>query len=111
MSARHLVIMAAGTGGHIMPGLAVADEMKRRVSELVGGRSDRMWVQTFHSACLRMLRAHSDVLGYQPGFSIYDTDEGRAEVERIMKDRVPGVTEVVNIGETLGEIHETSVSL
>ena len=63
-----------------------ADEMKRRVSELVGGRSDRMWVQTFHSACLRMLRAHSDVLGYQPGFSIYDTDEGRAEVERIMKD-------------------------
>ena len=63
-----------------------ADEMKRRVSELVGGRSDRMWVQTFHSACLRMLRAHSDVLGYQPGFSIYDTDEGRAEVERIMKE-------------------------
>lgn len=63
-----------------------ADEMKRRVQDLVGNRSERMWVQTFHSACLRMLRSHSSVIGYEPGFSIYDTDEGRSEVERIMKD-------------------------
>lgn len=47
MSARHLVIMAAGTGGHIMPGLAVADEMKRRgwtVSWLgtTGGMENRL---------------------------------------------------------------------
>ena len=63
-----------------------ADEMKRRVVDLVRGRSDRMWVQTFHSACLRMLRANGEAAGYESGFSIYDTDEGRQVVERIMKD-------------------------
>ena len=39
-----------------------ADEMRRRVIELVGEDADRMWVSTFHSACLRMLRAHAEVL-------------------------------------------------
>ena len=63
-----------------------ADEMKRRVAELVGSRSERMWVQTFHSACLRLLRANAGVLGFEPGFTIYDSDESRSEVERIMKD-------------------------
>ena len=63
-----------------------ADEMKRRVAELVGSRSERMWVQTFHSACLRLLRSNAGVLGFDPGFTIYDSDESRSEVERIMKD-------------------------
>ena len=47
-----------------------ADEMRRRVIELVGEDAQRMWVSTFHSACLRMLRAHAEVLGYQRGFTI-----------------------------------------
>jgi DNA helicase-2/ATP-dependent DNA helicase PcrA len=42
-----------------------ADEMRRRVVSLVGAQADRMWVSTFHSACLRMLRANAEVLGYQ----------------------------------------------
>lgn len=62
-----------------------ADEMKRRVASLVGDRAQRMWVATFHSACLRMLRANATILGYEPGFTIYDSDESRSEVERIMK--------------------------
>ena len=57
-----------------------ADEMRRRVVDLVGSDAQQMWVSTFHSACLRMLRAHADVLGYQRGFTIYDA--GDAETRR-----------------------------
>ncbi|NNN03112.1 MAG: UvrD-helicase domain-containing protein [Acidimicrobiaceae bacterium] len=63
-----------------------ADEMRRRVVELVGEEAREMWVSTFHSACLRMLRAHSTVLGYDRGFTIYDTGDAQGVVERIMKD-------------------------
>ena len=45
-----------------------------------------MWVSTFHSACLRMLRTHADVLGYQRGFTIYDAGDAETAVERIMKE-------------------------
>ena len=63
-----------------------ADEMRRRVIELVGEDAQRMWVSTFHSACLRMLRAHAGVLGYQRGFTIYDAGDAETAVERIMKE-------------------------
>jgi len=63
-----------------------ADEMRRRVVDLVGGEADRMWVSTFHSACLRMLRAHADVLGYERGFTIYDAGDAETAVERIMRE-------------------------
>ena len=63
-----------------------ADEMKRRVVELVGEQADRMWVSTFHSACLRMLRANAEVLGYARGFTIYDAGDAESAVERIMKE-------------------------
>ena len=63
-----------------------ADEMRRRVVELVGDEAKRMWVSTFHSACLRMLRANAEVLGYQRGFTIYDAGDAQSAVERIMKE-------------------------
>jgi DNA helicase-2/ATP-dependent DNA helicase PcrA len=63
-----------------------ADEMRRRVIDLVGSDAQQMWVSTFHSACLRMLRAHADVLGYQRGFTIYDAGDAETAVERIMKE-------------------------
>jgi DNA helicase-2/ATP-dependent DNA helicase PcrA len=63
-----------------------ADEMRRRVVDLVGEDAKQMWVSTFHSACLRMLRAHADVLGYQRGFTIYDAGDAESAVERIMKE-------------------------
>jgi DNA helicase II / ATP-dependent DNA helicase PcrA len=49
-----------------------ADEMRHRVAELVGPVARTMWVSTFHSACVRILRAHADRLGYPRQFSIYD---------------------------------------
>ena len=63
-----------------------ADEMRRRVVDLVGADARDMWVSTFHSACLRMLRSHADVLGYRRGFTIYDAGDAESAVERIMKE-------------------------
>jgi DNA helicase-2/ATP-dependent DNA helicase PcrA len=63
-----------------------ADEMRRRVVDLVGAEADSMWVSTFHSACLRMLRSHADVLGFERGFTIYDAGDAETAVERIMKE-------------------------
>jgi DNA helicase-2/ATP-dependent DNA helicase PcrA len=63
-----------------------AQEMRSRVRDLIGPEADRMWVATFHSACLRMLRAHADVLGYERGFTIYDAGESESTVDRIMKE-------------------------
>jgi DNA helicase-2/ATP-dependent DNA helicase PcrA len=49
-----------------------ADEMKHRVGELVGPVAQKMWVSTFHSACVRILRRDAGALGYRSGFTIYD---------------------------------------
>jgi DNA helicase II / ATP-dependent DNA helicase PcrA len=49
-----------------------ADEMRQRVAELVGPVAQRMWVSTFHSACVRILRRDAGRLGYPSSFTIYD---------------------------------------
>jgi DNA helicase-2/ATP-dependent DNA helicase PcrA len=49
-----------------------ADEMKQRVAALVGPVAEKMWVSTFHSACVRILRRDGKLLGYPSSFSIYD---------------------------------------
>ncbi|MDX6197110.1 MAG: ATP-dependent helicase UvrD/PcrA [Actinomycetota bacterium] len=57
-----------------------AGEMKERVAALVGGRARIMWVSTFHSACVRILRAEAKKLGFTSTFSIYD----QADAQRLM---------------------------
>jgi DNA helicase-2/ATP-dependent DNA helicase PcrA len=52
-----------------------AGEMKERVAALVGPRARSMWVSTFHSMCVRILRADGNVLGFKSSFSIYDADD------------------------------------
>src|SRR5882757_7222114 len=52
-----------------------AGEMKDRVSALVGPRARTMWVSTFHSMCVRILRADAGALGLKTSFSIYDADD------------------------------------
>jgi DNA helicase-2/ATP-dependent DNA helicase PcrA len=49
-----------------------AEEMRRRVTELVGPVAQRMWISTFHSACVRILRRDATRLGYKSSFTIYD---------------------------------------
>jgi len=58
-----------------------ADEMRRRVAALVGPRAEHMWVSTFHSACLRMLRVHAGRLGYDRAFTVYDDLDSRRLIE------------------------------
>jgi DNA helicase II / ATP-dependent DNA helicase PcrA len=60
-----------------------ADEMRRRVVELVGARAERMWVSTFHSACLRMLRVHAGRIGYDSAFTVYDESDSRRLIELV----------------------------
>ncbi|MBC8092858.1 MAG: UvrD-helicase domain-containing protein, partial [Pseudonocardia sp.] len=54
-----------------------AGEMKERVAHLVGNRARLMWVSTFHSACVRLLRAEHAHAGLKSTFSIYDADDSR----------------------------------
>jgi DNA helicase-2/ATP-dependent DNA helicase PcrA len=63
-----------------------AGEMKERVSRLVGGRAKPMWVSTFHSSCVRILRNEGTRLGYKSGFSIYDADDSRRLMTLVARD-------------------------
>ncbi len=62
-----------------------AGEMRERVDRLVGFGADQIWVTTFHSACMRILRRHIDRLGYDTNFVIYDTDDQKAVIKAICK--------------------------
>ncbi|MDR2896894.1 MAG: UvrD-helicase domain-containing protein [Propionibacteriaceae bacterium] len=64
-----------------------AAEMRERVLDLVGNRARYMWVSTFHSACVRMLRADIDRLGYSKNFSIYDDTDAKRLVSTITRER------------------------
>jgi DNA helicase-2/ATP-dependent DNA helicase PcrA len=63
-----------------------AGEMKERVGALVGGRARAMWVSTFHSACVRILRAEAKTAGLRSTFSIYDADDSRRLMTLVARD-------------------------
>ncbi|MDG9705614.1 DNA helicase PcrA [Streptomyces sp. DH37] len=63
-----------------------AGEMKERVAELVGPRAQSMWVSTFHSACVRILRRESKKLGFTSSFSIYDAADSRRLMALVCRD-------------------------
>lgn len=63
-----------------------ADEMKERIGKICNGNCKNSWIGTFHSLCLRILRAHIDKLGYKRDFIIYDEDDQAALIKRILKD-------------------------
>ena len=62
-----------------------AGEMKQRVDDIVGFGSESIWVSTFHSSCVRMLRRYIDRLGYDTNFTIYDTDDQKTVMKDICK--------------------------
>lgn len=62
-----------------------AGEMRERVDGLVGFGADQVWVSTFHSLCVRILRRHIDRIGFDNGFSIYDTDDQKSVMKAICK--------------------------
>jgi DNA helicase-2/ATP-dependent DNA helicase PcrA len=63
-----------------------ADEMKGRVARLVGPVASKMWVSTFHSACVRILRRHADRLGYTSSFTIYDQADAVRLTNYVLRD-------------------------
>lgn len=62
-----------------------AGEMRERIDDLVGFGSESIWVSTFHSTCVRILRRHIDRLGYDTNFTIYDTDDQKTLMKDICK--------------------------
>lgn len=62
-----------------------AAEMRERVDNLVGFGSESIWVSTFHSTCVRILRRHIDRLGYDTNFTIYDTDDQKTLMKDVCK--------------------------
>ncbi|MFR0357764.1 DNA helicase PcrA [Streptomyces sediminimaris] len=79
---------------HVHPGqiLAItftnkaAGEMRERVEQLVGPRANAMWVMTFHSACVRILRRESKKLGFTSSFSIYDAADSKRLMALVCRD-------------------------
>lgn len=63
-----------------------AAEMRERVKELLGEAADGMWLKTFHSACVLILRRESARLGHDANFTIYDSGDSRAILKRLIKD-------------------------
>ncbi|HET9258870.1 MAG TPA: DNA helicase PcrA [Acidimicrobiia bacterium] len=63
-----------------------ANEMKERVGQLVGGVVKSMWVSTFHSSCVRILRREASRLGYRSAFTIYDEADSLRLIRMVVKD-------------------------
>ncbi|MGN6251107.1 MAG: DNA helicase PcrA [Marmoricola sp.] len=63
-----------------------AAEMRERVEELVGNRAKIMWVSTFHSACVRILRKEADKLGFRSNFTIYDAADSKRLMTMVCRD-------------------------
>ncbi|HEV7951274.1 MAG TPA: UvrD-helicase domain-containing protein, partial [Glaciihabitans sp.] len=63
-----------------------AAEMRERVQQLVGGQAEGMWISTFHSACVRILRREAEHFGFTKSFTIYDSADSKALIKRIIKE-------------------------
>ncbi|GAB2747107.1 UvrD-helicase domain-containing protein [Salinifilum aidingensis] len=88
----HRIAHLLATGAHPGQVMAItftnkaAAEMKERVAELVGRRAGAMWVSTFHSMCVRVLRREAKTLGLSSNFSIYDADDSKRLITLITRD-------------------------
>ena len=87
-----------------------AAEMKERVADLIGPRANAMWVSTFHSMCVRVLRREAKTLGLGSSFSIYDSDDTRRLITLVARDldldpkRYPARTLAVHVSNLKNEL-------
>lgn len=64
-----------------------AGEMHERIDDIVGAGSENIWVSTFHSTCVRILRRFCESIGYNRNFTIYDSDDSKSVMKSIIKRR------------------------
>ncbi|WBW98820.1 DNA helicase PcrA [Oceanirhabdus sp. W0125-5] len=63
-----------------------AGEMRERVKKLIGERAEGMWISTFHSSCVKILRREAEHMGFNSNFTIYDSYDSKALVKQCMKE-------------------------
>jgi len=63
-----------------------AAEMRERIEQLVGAKAEGMWIKTFHSACLQILRREAERLGHDSNFTVYDAGDSRALIKRLLRE-------------------------
>ncbi len=80
-----------------------AGEMKERVKALIGEEAENMWISTFHSSCVRILRREIDKIGYTKNFTIYDTYDQKALLKQVIEELSINTKEI-NEGEILNKI-------
>lgn len=80
-----------------------AQEMRERVRALVGDEVDNMWISTFHSSCVRILRREIEKLGYKKDFTIYDSYDQKTLIRQCMKEIGINDKEITE-GEVIGKI-------
>lgn len=89
---QRVAYLIAETGVHPLSILAItftnkaAAEMRERIRQALGMDVSAMWISTFHSMCVRMLRMHGSRIGYSSGFAIYDSDDSLRVVRQILND-------------------------
>lgn len=64
-----------------------AREMRERIQKMMGGAADEIWISTFHSMCVRILRRDIDRIGYNRNFTILDTTDQQSVIKSILKER------------------------
>ena len=87
-----------------------AAEMRERVKSLVGDIANRMWISTFHSTCVRILRREIEKLGYKSDFTIYDSSDQKTLIKQIMKELNINDKDITD-NEILGSIGKAKDSL
>ena len=87
-----------------------AGEMRERIDQLVGYGSESIWVSTFHSTCVRILRRHIDRIGFDTNFTIYDSDDQKTLIKDICK-RLNVDTNIYKEGSLLAAISKAKYEL
>jgi DNA helicase-2/ATP-dependent DNA helicase PcrA len=81
-----------------------AGEMKSRLEKLIGGSMSQAWIGTFHSLCARLLRIEAKRLGYGSNFTIYDAEDSKRLLKRVLDDLAVDTSRGISVASVANEI-------